>query len=582
MRMNKRSSLINWMMSFATVLIAVIVIGLCFDYFYDLNDDVLIKDILSGAYTGTPSGHCIQSYFLLGFPLSLLYRIAPSVPWYGGMLVLFQYGSLFLIVARSLRIFAGRTFKTLGRELVVKGLVSCVETAFFVFLVFEHLINIQYTVTVAMMAGAVVVWILTVEDTEKPFDFIRKCFPAIIIVFVAFLLRSEMLLLMLPFIGLAGLFKWSYEKKFFTRTNVAKYLGTFGIMLLFLAVAFLSDKIAYSSSDWKVFGDFFDARTELYDFQTIPSYEENEAFYESEGLMPEEQLLLENYNFGIDEKIDGPLLWRTAEYSKKQGNTDYPFVTRLKDNLKLYIYQAFHGKNSAGSDYPWNIIILMMYLLVICNIVSGRDYIGLWRVVLLVAGRSAIRMYILMGNRTPDRIMHSLFFIEAVLLFGMLVTRLSYKYILLPQTIFILMMVTLLIDRPAELAENQNYRNEVNSSYYELLEYVGNASDAFYLIDVYSTVAYSEKIFDNNPSKVNFELMGGWACNSPLMKDKLTSFGLKDMESALLGDSVYFITDNERETDWLTDYYDAKDMDIALSKTNTIGGKFDIYAITRK
>lgn len=606
--MSKRSSLINWMTSLAVVLITAVVLAVCYDFYYDLNDDVLIKDILGGTYSGTPDGHCIQSYFLLGFPISLLYRLAPRIPWYGGMLWLFQFGSLFFIVGRSLKMYERRSFKTLRSELLVKAVTAAAQTLFLAFLLFEHLINIQYTVTVAIMSGAAIVWILTVPKTDKPLEFIRKCFPAIIIVFLAFLLRSEMLLLMLPFIGLSGLFKWSLEKKFFSKENLTKYLGTFGIIIGFLAVGFLSEKVAYGSSEWTTFTDFFDARTELYDFRGIPPYEGNEDFYDSEGLLKEEQVLLENYNFGIDDKIDGKLLWETAAYSEEQRNSAQSFVERIKENIKLYIYQVTHGKNSEGSDYPWNVIVFAMYLLVGCHIIQRHGYKGLWRLALLFAGRSVIRLYIMMGNRTPDRIMHSLFFIEIVLLFGMLVlyskeaewedgsneqvekgtngnprnnmTRVSYITAILPLAVYVLLTAVVLLNRPSEVLNNRKEREETNAAYNSLLEYTGNNTDNFYFIDVYSTVPYSEKIFGQNFSKVNYELMGGWACNCPLMKDKFVRYGFSEMEEGLLTDSVFFITDSQRPIEWLTEYYGAKGKTITSELVETIDGKFDIYAIT--
>ena len=60
----------------ALVLTAALFVPLVlrFDFYYDLNDDVLIKDILSGVYTGTPEGHTMQLLYPLGLLLSLLYR----------------------------------------------------------------------------------------------------------------------------------------------------------------------------------------------------------------------------------------------------------------------------------------------------------------------------------------------------------------------------------------------------------------------------------------------------------------------------------------------------------------------------
>ena len=46
---SKKISLINLGLALAVVLITWGIVALGFDFFYDLNDDVLIKDILSGA-----------------------------------------------------------------------------------------------------------------------------------------------------------------------------------------------------------------------------------------------------------------------------------------------------------------------------------------------------------------------------------------------------------------------------------------------------------------------------------------------------------------------------------------------------
>ena len=44
----------NCILSLAMALILAGILAARFDFYYDLNDDVLIKDILSGVYSGTP------------------------------------------------------------------------------------------------------------------------------------------------------------------------------------------------------------------------------------------------------------------------------------------------------------------------------------------------------------------------------------------------------------------------------------------------------------------------------------------------------------------------------------------------
>ena len=79
---------------------ALFVIGLAmflavfFDFYYDLNDDTAMKDILSGTYTGLPDGHNIQMLYPLSFVISLFYKVCPMLPWYG----IFLLGSQLLAV----------------------------------------------------------------------------------------------------------------------------------------------------------------------------------------------------------------------------------------------------------------------------------------------------------------------------------------------------------------------------------------------------------------------------------------------------------------------------------------------------
>ena len=54
-----------------------------FDFFYDLNDDMVIKDILSGAYSGIPNGHTNQMLYPIGMLLSGFYRLLSGTPVLG-------------------------------------------------------------------------------------------------------------------------------------------------------------------------------------------------------------------------------------------------------------------------------------------------------------------------------------------------------------------------------------------------------------------------------------------------------------------------------------------------------------------
>lgn len=73
----------NWILTGLFLLLLLVFVGVRYDYYFDLNDDVLMKDILAGVYTGAPESRNIQMRWPISALISLLYRIAGTLPWYG-------------------------------------------------------------------------------------------------------------------------------------------------------------------------------------------------------------------------------------------------------------------------------------------------------------------------------------------------------------------------------------------------------------------------------------------------------------------------------------------------------------------
>ena len=131
-------------------------LALRFDFCYDLNDDVLIKDILSGVYSGAPDGHTMQLLYPLGAVLSFLYRLLP-VPVFGLFLIACQGVSVWVILRRT----AG-----MCRGLVVRIALPAAESLFLLAAFGGHMLFLQYTVTSGLLAGAAVFWLLTGMQAE--------------------------------------------------------------------------------------------------------------------------------------------------------------------------------------------------------------------------------------------------------------------------------------------------------------------------------------------------------------------------------------------------------------------------------
>ncbi|MDE6203249.1 MAG: hypothetical protein K2G19_07200, partial [Lachnospiraceae bacterium] len=482
--------------------------------------------------------------------------------------------------------------RSLGFAVTLPGklLTVLIEVRVFTGRLLEHLFFAQYTVTCTLWGAGAAFLFYTTDITLAPGKFIRKNIPAVLLVSAAYLIRSEMLLLVLPMICVAGAAKWGSEEKIFTKEHAFKYLTVIGLILAGILAGQAVHEIAYGSGEWRTFMEFFNNRTELYDFQSPPDYETHQAFYESIGLSEKEKVLLDNYNFGMDEEIDQVMVGEIAEYAGRNKSAGEPFMEKLPRVLRAYLYRLLHGPGAVGSDYPWNYAVILGYIAVFLLAVP-RKYAGsraqeegrnaylknilgiLWKLAFLFLVRTLLWMFILMRDRAPERITHSLYLMEFCILGAMILDhwqkichgRIKKICALALAAGFGLLALSILPAGINMVSARQKEREAVNGLYRELYDKLSSEKNAgnFYFIDVYSSVAhdsipYSEKMFaDVDNSLDNYDIMGGWACKSPLQRKKLAVFGIENMEQALKDkEKVFFVRKNTEDMQWLTEYYE--------------------------
>lgn len=596
----------NCMIALMTMLVNAVFLSVRYDFYYDLNDDVFMRDIMAGAYTGTPDGHNVQTLYILGAFISLFYKIYRAFPWYGVFLFLCQMGSLYLIGVRLLG-FCGKVSAKAG--------CMAVFTLFLWGMVLPHMVILHYTFISAVLAASAIFLFITTPKGLTSGQFIVRNIPSVLLAVLAYQLRTEMLLLLFPLIGLAGLFRWSDEDKFFQKENYMKY----GIVLFCVVFGMLGsraiDFAAYGSEDWKEYLVFFDKRTEVYDYHLdVVTSGEHEEFLSSVGLNAAQQELLSNYNFGLDESIDARLMSRIADYAGE--DTDYAGV--VFKQARYYLYRTLHAE-----DAPYNVLVLFLYGCIVftggCIALTEKERRGkwsfLWKILLLGACRTALWMFILIKGRYPERITHSLYFAEAVLLFGMLCMQLAGwrqteksvhekkrdssadgiggKGRKLPDAgkraagvIGVLLGLLCVYHLPQNIGRTAAEAEKREDSYVncqEIARYCKAHPDNFYFKDVYSTVGLTRKVFvDEDNSLANHDIMGGWLCKSPLYDEKLGKFGIGTMEEGLSDmDNVYFMTLKEDSTDWLAAYYAGKEIAVSIEQVDLIADTYAVYRLIR-
>lgn len=606
----------NCILTFVVLGAGILLMALCFDLYYDLNDDTMMKDIMSGIYSGTPDGHNMQTLYPLGAFIALCYRLCGQIPWYGLFLCLCQFGCFYLIGVRLCAV--AERFGVRGKLLFLAAL-----------LLFQwgvclcHLVHIQYTITCAIMSATAIFLFLTTPGKLNTQQFVAKNIPSVLLVVAAYQLRTEMLLLTMPFICLAGLYRMAEEQKPFAKESLGKYGSVIGLIAAGMALSLTIDHAAYSGAEWKAFRDFFDARTTIYDF--YPEVITDGAYagaLSGLGVTAAQQALLDSncYNFGLDEAIDVQMLEQIAEYAVHTLGAAKDWGSIARRQTVFYCYRVLHGQ-----DMPYNLMVLWAYMAVAAagftacryhqaNEVREEDsvlekeqgmarrYAFVWQLVLLAAVRSAIWMFILLRGRDPLRITDSLYLVEFALLSGLLVRMLCagcyraavgrsralwFAAALCVAFITGVMAVGVVRGAP-KVREEQERRMQVNADWYEIDAYCRRRPQNFYFEDVYSTVGFSQKIFGNTDnSYANYDILGGWICKSPLYREKLRRSGITSAGGALIGqDNVYLIISDrelsDRGTDWLTEYYLSQGADVMVEETDRIGERYVVCRVREK
>lgn len=555
-------------------------IAIAFDFYYDLNDDVVMKDILSGVYTGQPEGMNIQMLPPISIFISLLYQIVPPLPWYGVFLCLCQFGCIAAIAFRTCELC-----NILWKKISLVILEGLLLLALFLW----ELVFVQYTVTVALLAATAIFLFYTTDSNLTPRKFIRKNVLGILLVVLGFCIRMDMMLLSFPFLCVIGLFKWMEESPVFTKENLFKYFTIFGCILSGMGVCLFIQFIAYGGSEWKEFTAFFDARTSVYDFTDYPSFEEGEEFYESIGITKEQYTLIDNYNFGLDESIDTQILNQIAEYQKAVLEETVSLKDSIKQAALDYKYRTLSRTNQG--DYPLNIIIIGMYGIILVLGISMRKWNILWQLPLLGVIRSGLWIFTQYRKRTPLRITHSLYFLELVVLFALLL-MLFYKSdgkskvldgVKKGFAVICLGVSLCFLGSSMQSVQTESVRREdVNQEMTALKKYCKEQENIFYLMDVYSTVAYSEKMFSNvDNSYSNYDIMGGWVNRSPLMYKKYNVFHFTAMEQAIPeNNNICVISKLEYPLDWLKSYYSQKGKVVEIEEVDRIKvGEKEVFGV---
>ena len=164
-------------------------------FVYAIADDVIMRDIASGAFTGTPDGHLFFVQYALGRTISSLYRINGRADWYG----FFMAGAVFLSLAAILYrgLAAKKSWKWKGVYCV--GAVGVTLTA-----LLSHAAQFEWTISAAALGAAAL--FLYVSAGRRKTGLVDGVWIWMLLI-LTYGIRSDVFFMVLPGFGLAFLWK---------------------------------------------------------------------------------------------------------------------------------------------------------------------------------------------------------------------------------------------------------------------------------------------------------------------------------------------------------------------------------------
>lgn len=480
-----------------------------------LNDDLQIRDILSGVLGGAPDLHTVYMRAPLSFILSLLYRILPAFPWFGAFLCAALFVSFFFLLRSVLRRLSEDK-----EALWSVAAALLLFTAWFLLFLCPVLILPHYTV-VAAFCGASGLW-LFLQSKE------RLSVPAFVLLILCDQIRSQVFLMLLPFLLTAVLLRFlelrgkaAEEGKTEKRSLLRRSLYFAGCFLLL----FLLHKAAYLPAEWSAYLELNEARTELYDYSGVWESDAAKEYYERCGMRTESALpVYLNYDLLADEDARTERLKTLAVYTEGAGARSA--AERLKNTL--YELKERNLNPSKGeTHHAWPLLLSALAAFVFFLI--RKRYLPLIALCGGMVLHFGLYGYLLWNGRTPERVTVSLYlitgFFTAALVFR---EKAGKEHLIVLASLMLFYFAGSIFVHPVE-----DYRKQitVNKEDDVVYSYMAEHPQELFLLETYATVYHTAPVLSEGDGAENALLMGGWQYGSPLQERKWKAFGYEERGS---------------------------------------------------
>ncbi|MCM1174481.1 MAG: hypothetical protein NC341_05445 [Blautia sp.] len=504
-----------------------------------INDDWGMYSTLSGAYLGYPDAHVLFFLYPLSWLLCELYQLNSSVPWFG----LFQHGvhvcCIWLIYRRVLQLWKK---KHSASENILFPAVSVLSILFFI-VDLNVISEAQYTTTAGFAAATALFYFITTKSDDSTAAFLKGNIPTLLLAWLAFGMRQNVLYMMLPIAGMLWLAKWLLSNQRFYGDYIRKLFSFVLILAVGMGVLYGLHMAAYSEKEWADFIRINHYRERVGDFYTWPEYEECAEELAALGLDEDSYNYVRNGAPYIGYQMDLND-WEQMHRIAKDCYLERTSVgSRLKNiltgSLSVFLYQS--------GMQPLNLCVAFLLFMTFLLILYRRNTIALAVYLFYFAGRAVTWSYLLYEGRFPKRIIQPLFIADFMVLSGILLAFNLIRINRAGTCVFCLSCIALLSAVSVSCT-----KTDIDASYHAnqevwegLKAYCYSHPDSFYIwgsgtntLDNYCESPFSKTL---DTYQNFFYTNWGVVCN-PNSRTKLARHGIEDFGADLVAaDNVYFI-----------------------------------------
>ena len=566
---------------FALILVGsfACIVTVKYGYIYSTNDDVMIKNILCGNFSGVTESHVINVMYLSGFVGKFLYDIFPNVSWYDLFMILFHYLAWFMIVMRLGQLVEGKKNKTI----VMLGLFVLLAVVDF-----KYLLLHQYTILTSQLAGVSYLWMLTSIGKEGKEYWIDRGI-ALLIFFVAMNLRREAFLLSLPIGGLVFLYEiWKTKSYENCKQHIKKILGYVVVCCTLIVVVYGIESVAYNSEEWSAFQDSHSARIQIYDYTGVPSYEAYKEDYSSLAVDYGDWVAIDVYNCEFAKTFDVMQMEAIALLSKEAWNEANSLLYLLKQSILSYCILVFEN-----DIQPIGLLLGILYSITFIVISKKNDKKGLAMCGALLLFNVVVSVYLIARARFLERVSYGLYFSQMIFLLAYIsqyikdisVWAKNNRIWMRIATLIFFGMMSVAFLYSWQSTQKERVQMVCDAEDWKYInEYFADAPENRYCIDTKSFVFSTEKMFSEKIESDNMIRLGGWILNSPLQRTRLEKQGIFNLvEQMAEEDNYYIVQDSSKDMNWIDAIWNKSEYDVEAVIVDCIvtpsGRTFDVIQL---